>query len=80
MRMLAKNNRKTTLPELSEKLLPSPGGPQPPAASAYLLLLSALALTSASLAAALASFSSLGDSFGAQPIVYSILNFNLEII
>jgi len=74
MKMLAKNNRKTTLPVLR----PSPGGPQPPDASAYLCLVSALALTSASLAEVLASFSllrswTLRDAVGDQPIVCSIL-------
>lgn len=68
MKMLAKNNRKTTLPVLS----PSPGGPQPPDASAYLCLLSVVALASASLVELLASFSSLGAAGGGQPI-YAIL-------
>ena len=72
MKMLAKNNRKTTLPVLSPEVIPSPDGPQPPDASAYVCLLSVVALNSASWVEFLASFSSLGAAGGGQPI-YAIL-------
>jgi hypothetical protein len=64
MKILAKNNRKTTFPLLR----PAPAGPQALDASGYACLVSAVALTSASWAEVLASFS-LEDSVGAQPIV-----------